>query len=106
MKEIKLKGGGLASLLLAVALTMSLTPCVAFAEGTTDATGGGASGAADPAPTNQPAENVVAKIGDTEYATLQAAVDEAAKSGNATIVLQRNIEAWFFISIATTLRWR
>lgn len=83
MNGRKLKGGGLASLFLVVALTMSLTPCVAFAEGTTgDTTGGGTGSASGIQPINDESTDV-AEVNGTVYTTLQDALVAASTAAQA-----------------------
>lgn len=68
------------SILLTLAMALTLLPVSAMAEGDSETPAGG-----EPTPVEAPAATKVAKVGETEYATLAEAVKNA-KTGD-TIVM-------------------
>ena len=69
------------SILLTLAMALTLLPTAAMAEGDSETPAGG-----EPTPVEAPAATKVAKVGETEYATLAEAVD-AAKDGETVTLL-------------------
>ena len=69
------------SILLTLAMALTLLPTAAMAEGDSETPAGG-----EPTPVEAPAATKVAKVGETEYATLAEAVD-AANNGDTVQLL-------------------
>ena len=69
------------SILLTLAMSLTLLPVSAMAEGDSETPAGG-----EPTPVEAPAATKVAKVGETEYATLAEAVD-AANNGDTVQLL-------------------
>ena len=69
------------SILLTLAMALTLLPVSAMAEGDSETPAGG-----EPTPVEAPAATKVAKVGETEYATLAEAVD-AANNGDTVQLL-------------------
>ena len=69
------------SILLTLAMALTLLPTAAMAEGDSETPAGG-----EPTPVEAPAATKVAKVGETEYATLQAAINAATAGQTVKLV--------------------
>lgn len=87
------------SILLTLAMALTLLPTAAMAEGDEAPAGEGAGSA----PVEAPAETKVAQIGSTGYASLAAAVANA-ENGD-TITLTDNIKVEDTLVVTKTLSW-
>ena len=93
--QLKMKYKRFLSLLMALAMMLSLLPMQVFA------TGGGQTGEIPADSTDELTElsfSAVAKVGNTEYDDIQAAIQAAAPAGTVELLADVTVEKWVMIT--------